>query len=152
MKTTKEIQDKLDGIKILNDYQVEKGVYASCDINPLIGFEHKESGVFIHMPFVDECDFNSVNPIEYYGEVFLNSDFFKVENYDIYRNTHIVVLCDRKEEFNGLSYDFLEVNEYNAEVENMVLEAVEKEYAIAEFPSGTWEVFTIEEWERREAK
>ena len=31
-------------------------------------------------PFVDECDWYEVDPIEYYGELFLNSKFMDLLN------------------------------------------------------------------------
>ena len=144
---------QLEAIKILGEYQMGKGVYICYDISPLIGFEHKESGTFIQNPFIDECGFGSVNPIEYYGEEFLNSDFLKIDFTDIekYKNTEIIVLLDGEIEFEGMSYDFLEVNEYDMEVEEMILEATKNGISnTVRFSSGNWKVYTKGEWEKRE--
>ena len=47
-----------------------------CDEVGLISFKHK--GIDITNPFVDEIDSCSVDPVEYYREDFLNSDFMKI--------------------------------------------------------------------------
>lgn len=147
MKVTKE---QLEAIKILGEYQMEKSAYAYYDISPLIGFEQEESGIFIHNPFVDECAWSNVNPIEYYGEEFLNSDFMKIDvnDVEIYKNTEIIVFLDGEIEFEGMSYDFLEINEYNMEVEEMVFDAIRNNFGVGIFSSGTWKVYTKEKWEK----
>lgn len=43
-----------------------------------ISFEY--DGIDILNPFVDECDLYEVDPIEYYGELFLNSKFMDLLN------------------------------------------------------------------------
>lgn len=43
-----------------------------------ISFEY--DGIDILNPFVDECDWYEVDPIEYYGELFLNSKFMDLLN------------------------------------------------------------------------
>ena len=43
-----------------------------------ISFEY--DGIEILNPFVDECEWYEVDPIEYYGELFLNSKFMDLLN------------------------------------------------------------------------
>lgn len=147
MKITEEL---LEAIKILGEYQMGKLVYASIDTSPLIGFENEESGTLIINPFLDDCGWATVNPIEYYGEEFLNSDFLKIDINTIgkYKETEIIAFCDCEKMFVGSSYDFLDANDYQEEVEAMVLEAVEKGYVKINFFSGKWEIYTKEAYEK----
>jgi hypothetical protein len=45
------------------------------DLSSMIHFKFNES--MIVNPFVDKDGFVAVDPIEYYGDIFLNSDFVK---------------------------------------------------------------------------
>ena len=149
MLITKELKDKVESLKTFGEYQIRKNVYASLDTSPLIGFEHKESGVFIVNPFTDECDWNKVHPIEYYGEEFLNSDFMRLDlgNMKKYEDTEIVAFMDGELEYEGSSLDFLDINEFQCEVEEAIFETIENGCCQKEFTSGTWTFYTREEYE-----
>lgn len=146
MKITEE---QLEAIKILGEYQMAKGVYALYDISPLIGFENEESGIFIQNPFVDECSWFDVNPIEYYGEEFLNSDFLKIDfdDIEVYKNTKIIVFFHGRKVFEGMSYDLLDEKEYSVEIEEVVFDAIRNSFGFGVFPSGVWKIYTKEKWE-----
>ena len=145
------LQDMLEAIKIFGEYQVGKAVYINLDINPLIGFEHEDSGVLIVNPFLDEMGWGEVNPIKYYGDEFLNSDFFKMDISDIdkYKETEVIAFCDGEEEFVGSSYELLDINEYVDVLEDAVLEAVKNGVAEKQFTSGEWVIYTKEAYENR---
>lgn len=142
-------EEQLEVIRILGDYQMGKSVYISCDINPLIGFEHEESGVLIVNPFLDESGWGTVNPIDYYGDEFLKSDFLKVNVVDIakYRETEIIAFCDGEEEFVGSSYELLDIYEYVDVLEDAVLEAVKNGVVEKQFTNGKWVIYTKEAYE-----
>lgn len=141
---TKITQEQLEAIKILGEYQEGKAVYIYGNISSLVGFESEEHGTLIINPFLDECGWGNVNPIEYYGNEFLNSDFLKIDFNDIekYKNTEIIAVCNGEKEFEGSSYDFLDINEYLEELEELVFEAINNKIATKMFPSGKWTVYT----------
>ena len=144
-------EKQMEAIKILGEYQMGKGVYINLDINPLIGFEHEDSGVLIVNPFLDEMGWGEVNPIKYYGDEFLNSDFFKMDISDIdkYKETEVIAFCDGEEGFVGSSYELLDINEYVDVLEDAVLEAVKNGVAEKQFTSGKWVIYTKEAYENR---
>lgn len=45
------------------------------DYTDIISFQFE--GMTIANPFVEESDYAEIDPVEYYGKVFLNSDFMK---------------------------------------------------------------------------
>lgn len=144
-------EEQLEAIKILGEYQMGKSVYINCDISPLIGFEHEESGVLIVNPFLDDMGWGTVNPIKYYGDEFLNSDYLKIDISDInkYKETEIIAFCDGEEEFVGSSYELLDIYEYVDVLEDTVLEAVKNGVAEKQFTNGKWTIYTKEAYENR---
>lgn len=150
MLITKELKDKIENLKAFGEYQIRKNVYASLDTSYLIGFEHKESGVFIINPFVDECAWSEVHPIEYYKEEFLNSDFMRADlgNMKKYEDVEIIAFMDGKLEYKGSSLEFLDINEFQHEVEEAIFETIEKGCCQKELTSGTWTFYTKEEYDK----
>ena len=146
---TKELKDKIESLRAFGEYQIIKNVFGGLDTSPMIGFEHKESGVFIINPFLDECGELDVHPIEYYGEEFLNSDFMKVDlgNMNKYKDVKIIAFMDNELEYEGSSIEFLDINEFQCEVEEAIFEVIENGYSEREFTSGNWKFYTKEQYE-----
>lgn len=73
-----KINEKLNKVDILLLYKLSKENYnESMYINKgVLGFEYEDA--FISNPFVDEVAFEIVNPIVYYGNDFLESDFINL--------------------------------------------------------------------------
>lgn len=122
------LKKQLDNIRILGEYQIHKGVYMNFGISEMISFMYDD--IMVINPFTDECDMFNVNPITYYKELFMNSDFMKKikENTDMkkYLNTEIIVFKNNNKIFEGWSYDFLDENEYKQEIEEIVFMALER--------------------------
>lgn len=80
-ENNKKITDYLTEreIKILKRFSELQLDVLSEDINEninLISFDYH--GMNIVNPFVDDCGCYDVDPVEYYGELFLDSDFIKL--------------------------------------------------------------------------
>ena len=151
MLITKELQNKLEEIKIFGKYQMAKNQCA-C---PSISFEHTESGVDIINPFIDECGWGEVNPIEYYGEEFLNSDFLKVDlgNTNKYVNTPIFVketacvigVCF---EYETDTYNYLYMYDFDAMVERAIFKVIERGSVILIHDGKEVEIYTKTEYDK----
>lgn len=64
----------MEVVKILADFQTQLVAELGTElIQSLITFEHDE--VIIYNPFLDETMRKEVDPIEYYGESFLKSEW-----------------------------------------------------------------------------
>ena len=67
---------EINALEKFSDLQLRILNLNGCDEVGLISFVY--DGIEITNPFVDETDRYSVDPVEYYGEAFLNSDFMKI--------------------------------------------------------------------------
>lgn len=64
-------------LKSFSFYQftlLSEGLISDKDLK--LQFEYENT--VISNPFVDECGMYEVDPVEYYGEAFINSDFLKI--------------------------------------------------------------------------
>lgn len=151
MLITEELQNKLDKIKVFGEYQMAKNVCTS----PSIGFEHEESGVTIINPFIDECGWEEVHPISYYGEDFLNSGFMKIElnNVDKYKNTDIIAIekdCLKNTclEYETDSYNFLYIYDFDVEIEKAVFNTIDNGYTQIQYDNKIIELYTLNEYHK----
>lgn len=77
-KLPKDFDVILSLARVLGELQVDEFNEADGDTSEMIGFE-SESGTWVINPFVSECQRFSENPVEYYGQSFLSSDFTNID-------------------------------------------------------------------------
>ena len=70
-------EEQLSRIKEVGDKQLQ--IFDETGEYPEDAIMFEFEGIDIINPFLDEMGTDEVDPVEYYGEAFLNSDFMKIK-------------------------------------------------------------------------
>lgn len=105
----------------------QRGYNDSGDCGTFIHFDFK--GTCIINPFMDEDNRREVDPLAYYGEAFLNSDFMQIPNGPHANDVTLIALCVELEHYqteHGLKHQ--SADEQLAECDNEKHRAYLKDY------------------------